>query len=354
MVQIRKTKTASDISKDLVKKNDIVSESAQKTAIKLDTQTLKKAKVVLIFRENGFLNMIASELKKRRGTDICTVTVEAGTESLSENDLKKMEDVFKITKESGILTLTDSTVPVALCKVQDKFDHWDNFLSPTKLTRRGVWEKREDAKSIMMGNSNELRLALTSLAKRAKEYGATSVVLVLSKTYEIGRKTEDGNGISAAGLDEHGIVINKNGKDIEYNFRNPIKNADELRTVYEFIEKILKSNGLDVYPAKVGGKIVGTELNLEDMKTYNKEFVNIEVGKEASLDLAKTAVLIDRHADLQKVYGAVFIKHEYNIIEDVKAGDYLPIIGAEDKKSATLYVDYVDNAIQKKLEGKKE
>lgn len=320
----------------------MASESIEKTAISLDRKALENAKVAFIYRENEFLNLIASKIKERRSNDFCAVTIESGTESLSSDDLKKMQDVFKLTKESRILTLTDRTAHNLCDSIPyDERKHSLDFLYSNGLfSSKGLrWVKRmvglgSDEKmvdaEIMKNDSRELRAVLGHLAKRVKQYGAENIVILVG--YE---SSENALGRT---LSEHGIVIEKNGKDVE--FRSYLCDIQMIKDIYEFVENTLKGFNLKVYPS---------------IGIYPQRFNAIDL----QIDKAKSAILFDRHAfqeggnTLGEGYCAVFVKHEYNLIQDKKIGDYLPFVDEQDKGSVDLVIESVDAAIQQKLEGMK-
>ena len=329
-----------------------VSESIQKSVVTLDRKALEKAKVVFIYRENSFLDRLSAEISKNRGTDFYKVTVPAGTtpETIDQIDREKLLEVYQITKEKGVITFRDETT-LSLCgfalgqdnpKLLDDFQKYKHALT---FNRTGIFDmidKTGRGGGLMSRNPEEFAIVLKEMAKKARDYGAENIVVVLGHNEERDRMF--------ATLDEHGIAID--GGAIS------IKSIIELRAVFEFVKKHLETGGLKVYPGvydfyKHALTTVECFGNIVLKENTGEHPVFVEATNTIELDKSKTAVFVDRHMDSRLAGYIEFHKHEGNTVEDKKTGEYLPFVETSNDSAINLLAGQLDAFIQTKLDIKK-
>ena len=134
------------------------------------------------------------------------------------------------------------------------------------------------------------KLKLKMVAKKVKEYGIKDMLIILDHMGDHVTIFEDETG-----------KVMKYGSD---NYEKPQKGLGTL--ICNFLKRIFEQEGLRVYLAKVDNRVSISMLS-----------------PSQELNLKKTAIFMDRHVTHHldcSLFGLVFLKHEWSLIEEIPPG----------------------------------
>ncbi|MCX6769769.1 MAG: hypothetical protein NT051_03765 [Candidatus Micrarchaeota archaeon] len=323
--------------------------------VSADMAALEKAKAVFIFRENSFLNAISAKLKECSGDDFCTITIPAGTENLSSQDRKKLNEAYEVLKRRRLAyeaqgnnefwpeikidqTMRDLDGDISIPKMSQGKPYAET-ISLTFNRELFAASKYDEEYNGSEAARAEFSFVIKEAAKQAKERGAESLIVVLGKDY--------GTECIQYALYSHGSPLHNSDR----------LNSDEYKELYLFISNTAGKHGLKTYPALSRFAELVVFGTIDDIELVNQgssiEVFGINKENIQNLDMGKQALFADRHYKDKDGWNEcliVFAKHEGSIVENVSRefpyhSEFLPICDIDGKNDVDTGKNDIDTFV---------